>query len=280
MKKVSSRLLLLVGLLILFTKTVDAQVVINEVLPNPTGDDRGSEWVELYNLSSEPQTLKDCILYLHETDNNQKVIFGDEAFIDKFKVISWDGSFINNSGDTIRFNCPAYSDRVTFGNEQLLKAPGEQYTFGRSPDGTGAFLILSSPSENSVNSLPPTSTPIPTSTTTSTPKNTSTPTKSPTPKPSNTPTISQKALTTLSPTVSLIITNSNSPAPTASESGTETVLPILGEKNSSLTPTPSVLGERVTVKSYIAPLGLGLGSLPFLLFPIVKFLKKRNGDTI
>jgi hypothetical protein len=34
-----------------------AQVIVNELMPNPTGSDSGQEWIELVNLSPFPATL-------------------------------------------------------------------------------------------------------------------------------------------------------------------------------------------------------------------------------
>ena len=45
--------------------SVTHQVVVNEVMVNPYGDDTGQEWIELYNPGNEPVnlngwTVKDC----------------------------------------------------------------------------------------------------------------------------------------------------------------------------------------------------------------------------
>ncbi len=174
-------LLVLVTLSLAFPSGIKAQIVINEVLPNPQGGDDGAEWVELYNTSSQTVPLLGCVLHLHETDNNQNVLFGEEDFVEKYKVISWDRSWLNNNADEVRLECGTYSDTVSYGSGKSVIAPSEGNSLGRSPDGEGGFYVLSSVTLGEVNSAPPTSTPLPTNTATVTPRLT------PTPKPSNTP---------------------------------------------------------------------------------------------
>lgn len=181
----------IIVLLLIAPRIAFAQVVINEVLPNPSGSDNGAEWVELFNTTSQVVSLKDCILHLHSTDDIQKINFGDEAFIDKYEVISWDSSWLNNSGDQARLVCPEFNDFLAYGNASgaSVEAPDEGVSIGRNPNGTGSIYILASVTMGEPNSSPPTPTPMPTSTPTPTPKPTattkptSTPTNTPTPKP-------------------------------------------------------------------------------------------------
>jgi hypothetical protein len=183
---------------LLFPTNVYAQVVINEVFPNPADNEAGAEWVELYNLSDEPASLADCVLYLHESDINQKVEFEEGDFIDgvdKYKVISWDKTWLKNSGDTVRLICSSFKDKVSYGDAggASVSAPKEGMSIGRSPDGTGDFFVLNIFTLVGPNSQPPTSTPVPTNSPTPTPipKPTSTFTPTPTPKPKKTPTLTQ-----------------------------------------------------------------------------------------
>jgi hypothetical protein len=192
-------------------RPISAAIVINEVLNNPAGTEAGAEWIELYNTETSPATLNDCTLFLDSNISTiQKIIFGNADFVDKFKVISWDSSWLNNSGDTIKLDCGLFSDSVAYGNESgaVVNAPEDGVSFGRNPDGSGSYTILSSITLGEPNSPSPTSIPIPTNTNSPTPKDTPTtkptltPKPSTTPKPTSTPTIipTSKPTNTVIPT--------------------------------------------------------------------------------
>jgi hypothetical protein len=123
---------------------VSANVVINEVLPNPIGEDSGAELVELYNNTNTPFSLSGCTLYFHVTDNSQKIDFDSDDFVDKFKVFSSDGEWLNNDGDTLRLVCSNFSDIVPYGNadNSLVKVPGMGETIGRHPDKRLAGILM------------------------------------------------------------------------------------------------------------------------------------------
>lgn len=170
--------------------TANAQVVINEVLPNPADNDNGAEWVELYNQSDEVVPLESCVLYLDDNHGIQNIDFESEDFIEKYKTITWDSQWLNNSGDHVEIVCDSMSDNVIYGSVSgsTVKSPDEGISIGRSPNGSGNFYILSSVTVNGPNSGPPSPTPTPTTKPTSTPKPTNTPVPTNTPKPTNTPT--------------------------------------------------------------------------------------------
>ena len=267
--------ILLTSLIILLTSfsNIFAQVVINEGFPNPVGPESGGEWVELFNTSSEVQSLNDCTLHLHSTDNNQRVVFGDEAFIDDYEVISWDDSWLNNGGDLVRLICPNFSDSISYGdvNGSTVEAPAEGVSIGRNPNGTGGFYVLASVTMGGPNSAPPTSTPTPTNTPTPTP----TPTKSPTPTKVPTPTKTPTPKPTVKPSPTQKPTVIVSPTNNQTEDITQNL--VLGERN-QLTPTPSEIES--TKESGKVPLTAGLfilGGLSFLgaaAYPMIKNRKK------
>ena len=177
--------------LLVFPEVVSAQIVINEVLNNPKGEESGAEWVELFNRDSSPEPLNGCVLFLDDSATSQKVIFDNEDFVEKYKVISWDKSWLNNNGDQIRLECEDQVESVSYGDSEgsSLEAPKDGITFGRNPDGIGDFVILASATLGEPNSAPPTFTPAPTDTLISTPKPTKTPAPSTTVRFTNTPTL-------------------------------------------------------------------------------------------
>lgn len=199
--------------LLKFTSLAIAKIVINEI--SPASD---PEWVELYSDSND--SLAQCTLYLHDGDDTkQKVDFVEELNIDKFFVVkkgqyNWSSNWLNNGGDTVRINCPEGEDSYSY------EGAGKD-TLGRSPDGSGNFFVLTSPSEGSSNSPP---TPPPTPKQTATPS--STPTSKPTPEKTTTP------------------TNSPSLAPT--------VLKIADTKKATSTPKPTSKNQMVKSASDMA----------------------------
>ncbi len=242
---------------------VNAQVVINEVLANPSGEESGAEWVELYNTGQEVASLSGCILYLDDGDT-QKVVFGNEDFVDKFKVISWDGTKLNNGGDIVRLQCTSSQDSIAYGNYSgaVVVAPGDGVTFGRNPDGTGSFYILSAVTLGSVNASPATPTPTatPSSTATPTPTPTPTPTHTATPKPSPTKTLTPKATASTTP---LAQNNQNSDQS------------VLGLRE-NLSPSPTPQGDEGGKKFPFLALGFVLIGGSFMAFAGYSFFKQRR----
>ena len=187
-------------LLLLFFSTglLKAKVIINEVLSDPVGNDDGAEWVELYNTNSEVSPLLGCTLYLDDDYDPQKVVFDNEDFVDKFEVITWDSSWLNNSGDQVRLECNGENDAVTYGSGGSVLAPEEGKTVGRFPDGTGVFYILTNATLGEQNFPPPS--PTPTNTPTNNPTNTPVPTNAPTHTPVPTSTAKPTLTLTRKPT--------------------------------------------------------------------------------
>lgn len=255
--KKSASLVITIGILnLLMFEKVSAQVVINEVLPNPIGEDGGAEWVELYNLGNNPISLSGCVLHLHETDNTQKIVFNSEDFIEKYKVISWDGKWLKNSGDTIRLLCSSFSDTVAYGdaNGAIIDDPKEGVTFGRSPDGTGNFYILSSVTLNGPNAQPPTSTPAPTNTPTQTPV----PTSTHTPTPTFTPTRAS--------------TKTSTPSPSQEEDQEMQILGVDENEDNEDPAEPTREGRKFPLAAGVFIFaGLGLIS-----FPIIKYFRQKK----
>lgn len=266
---------------LLFTpnKTIFAQIVINEVLNNPAGDEAGAEWVELFNKEDTQASLAGCVLALDDSAQSQKVTFDAEDFVDKYKVVSWDSAWLRNSGDLVSLTCPGLIDSVSYGDQEgsTVESPNEGYSFGRNPNGTGIFVVLSSVTLQSANSETHVATPTvsPTLALSHTPK------PSLTPKPTNT----SKSTVTISPVPTVRIQISNTPKVTNGEiSQPSTNLVELvstrqpNESEEVLPQTkPEVLGsseKRLPIFA-IAVTALGLLIASVSLYPIIRTLQKR-----
>ncbi len=255
-------LFVLMLVFLIFPGTIKAQIVINEVFPNPAGDEGGAEWVELYNLDANPASLSGCILHLHESDNNQRVVFSDDDFVEKFKVVSWDDSWLNNSRDKVRLVCASFHDETAYGvaNGAIVTSPKEDLSIGKSPDGTGEFYVLSSVTLGNPNSLPPSSTPAPT--------------YSPSPQPTSSPT------PTLIPTPTFIPTKISTPTIEPVQQGEE-ISQILGtdEKKDDNISVETQLSDSEESKKPL-PLAAGLfilAGLGLIGFPVINYFRLRKG---
>ncbi|MDD5152493.1 MAG: TasA family protein [Candidatus Pacebacteria bacterium] len=128
-------------------------VVLNEVLPNPTGlDDApmpGGEWVELYNNSNVSFDLNGWYIY-DSTDvgevpvDNAHTGSGTTIASHGFLVVyrNGDGDFIlNNDADSIRL----FTNRISLGGVLVdsyswTTEKPEGFSYARIPDGVGAWV--------------------------------------------------------------------------------------------------------------------------------------------
>lgn len=182
---------------------VSASVLINEILPHPSS---GADWIELYNTES---TELDISGWKIQDSTGDLTPFPDGT---KFSSPSafyqiFASNRLNNGGDSIKLKD---KDGNIIDEKSYNQDPGEDISFGRYPDGSNNWGILTSSTANNSNSslvpsptVTPTNVPtaVPTSVPTSTPMNTSAPTA--TSKPQSTPT------KYISPTIKLVITTSN-----------------------------------------------------------------------
>lgn len=192
MKKIISGIFFCCFFFLTFPSNINAQVVINEIFPNPTGTEDGAEWVELFNTTDVVVSLTGCTLYLDDSASTQKVNLDDVEFIDKYETITWSGTWLNNTGDHIRLSCSEFEDIVIYGKDLagfVIESPSEGWSIGRSPDGSDNWIEFASASINEANPSPtPTPTQSPTPTLTPSPTLTLTLTPSPTPTKKITPT--------------------------------------------------------------------------------------------
>ncbi len=186
----------------LSTKAASAQVVINEVLPDPAGADKDLEWIELFNTTDETLVLDDYIL---EDRNGKRITLS--GTITKWLVIyphGQGGFAIANSGETTLklYNSPTSTQPVDF---FTYTDSSEDKSWGRIPDGGSIFadkLVTSPGSANQMPSTPtpaPNSTPEPTITPTTVAVPTSTPIPTKTPSPTPKPTIKATLKLTMTP---------------------------------------------------------------------------------
>lgn len=163
-----------------FPEKVLAEVFINEF--SSYGD---SDWVEIYRTKSENLSF----YKLEDAVGNIKELSWSDCSGD-FCVVDWYNK-LNNSGDTIKLILlpTTVIDQITYGNQEgaSVEAPQSGQSAGRIVDGIGDWVIFSSPTKGSSNTVgSPLSTPMatpslfPSSTPTLT--NSPTPTNTPTPK--------------------------------------------------------------------------------------------------
>jgi hypothetical protein len=164
---------------------VFAQVVINEILPDPTD---GSDWIELYNTTNQDVDLNGWIVDDEGTKTNMleigEITIGAHAF-----WFSEVGSRLNKGGDTIYL---INNQGLTVDEYQYTASPGLDISLGRMPDG-GDWGTCDPPTPEAENQcIIPTPIPTPSSTPTPEPEEeseeesvspTSAPTSSPTPTP-------------------------------------------------------------------------------------------------
>ncbi len=183
------------------TKTINAQVVINEI--NPSG-----EWVELYKSSSGPLSLENCTIFFQDTKSQKKTLTALDNFLetDVYKVINTDGSYLNNSSsDTVSLECLGFNlDPITYGDNIGTKS------YARIPNGTGSFVNTDqvtqglqnpdpTPEPTAVPTQTATALPTPTTTSTATPTKTSTPQITSKPTPTKTPSAKPSPTSTSEP---------------------------------------------------------------------------------
>jgi hypothetical protein len=194
-------------------KTVYAQVVINEFVP-----DSSTEWVEFHNASDSAEYLKSYYLD-NDTDFNSDSGSSAKKALTNLNITNVQypylefSSFLNNSGDyVVLFD----QNGTIIDQYQYTSDPGAELSIGRSPDITGSFTSLSSTTKGLINSGPqPTPTPSPTLS----------PSPSPTATPTSTPIPTKTPTSTSKPTVTVAATSTLSPIPTATSTTSAEIVP-------------------------------------------------------
>jgi len=174
-------------------------------MPNPVGDDKIGEWIELYNPSGDDQDvngyiLKDAAdntLTINTTYAETGTVVADGGWLVIHRSGHTTFSLNNDGSETIQLLDQQANIIDTFSYSDST----EGKTWGRIPDGGAISDQELNPTAGSTNILPtptptpnpttvptPTLTPVPTAVPSPTPKPTAKPTATPTPKPTEKPT--------------------------------------------------------------------------------------------
>lgn len=274
-------LFLIIPLFFVLPSKALAQVVINEVMPNPSGDDKHNEWVELYNTSD----ITVEIIGYKLVDAAEKSLIIDLSKTGSVAMIppkSWivvyrngDNSFsLNNDGEeTIKlFVSDLSTDPIDIFS---YIDSSENKTWGRIPDGGQIYNQVLPPSLGLPNTAP-------------TPEPTTTPTQTPTSTPSPTPTktASPTKTATATPKPTAIKTSTPKPSPTStstSESQSSESAFVLsdisiGEDN---TPTPEGKVAGASTNNFpFQALGLILAGVGFMGYGGYSFWMKKKGEKV
>lgn len=147
---------------VLAAQQVTSPVVINELMPsnkNTVSDNNGeySDWIELYNNSSEPVDLSGWFLTDEDTNLTRWAFPAGTVIPAGGTLVVWaddaaspglHASFkLSASGETVFLVTPdkAFADQVTFGEAQT------DYSYARSPNGTGSWVWTDQPTFDAAN---------------------------------------------------------------------------------------------------------------------------------
>ncbi|MBU3957292.1 lamin tail domain-containing protein [Patescibacteria group bacterium] len=174
--KLTIYLIALMAIFLFNPQKIFAQVVINELLPNPT---EGPDWVELYNTTNQDINLNDWILDDEGTKTDMVKI--KEATMSAYGFWLFEvGSRLNKSSDTVYLinNQGTIVDEYDYSTN-----PGDGISFGRMPDG-GEWGVCSEITPELENKcILPSSPSDPSPSPSSSPTSSSAPSPSPTPSP-------------------------------------------------------------------------------------------------
>jgi len=250
---------------VIFAKPVfAADVVLNEFQVKPST----TQWVELFNTGSSSKDISGWIID-DDGSPSQKYIIPPNTDLPSGKCIVFSSGNFNfnpSSPDSIQLLLP---DNTLVDQYAYPESSASSVWFGRLPDGTGTWEIVTISSSGHLNStgdpcLPPatpTPTPVPTD---------------PPPKPTNTPTPTLTPTRTPIPTKTPTPTLKPTPQPKADQplAGT-TVSAVLGATDSPIAASISAdIKTKPSVKPFIISLLLvGIGCA---ILSLVFVWKKRN----
>ncbi len=124
-------------------------IVINEILPNPTGKDTGNEWIELYNQELTPINIVGWYL---KTANGKKTYLHETLGGGAYKTLSQKQYkfTLRNTGEYVSLYDAngRLQDRV----QMIAQAP-EQKSFSRTPDNMFVFTTPTPGAKNNLQAL-------------------------------------------------------------------------------------------------------------------------------
>lgn len=179
-----------------FCRSVHASVVINEFLPNPSGDpNEDSEWIELYSSDSDQVDISGWKLDDADGGSHPYIFASGSAIIPGGFLVfekSLTNIALNNSGDTVRLLDA--SDQIK--DSYTYTQTNDDITIGRSGNGGGSWTACASQTKCSSNNCP-----LPTATSTNSPApTTTTASATPTLTPASVPTVALSLAPTKTPT--------------------------------------------------------------------------------
>ena len=256
-----------------FPSTVSAQVVINEVFPDPSGSSsEPNEFIELFNSSPESVTITGWSI--SDTEGSTKTYTIPETTLSSGGFAYYrretTGIALNNTGDGVELKDSSNLVKDSMSFDVTI----EDRSWSKIPNGSGSFVNNTTPTEGAPNSNPPspTLTPSPTPTNTPTPTLTSTPTPTPSPK----PTVTTKP--TATPKITL------TPTTQAQESILATEASSTGNAPEEDSPSPTSASDVKSIKKFpflaAVFISVGLGAIGLAVFSFLRSKKKGyNGST-
>ena len=145
---------------LLFPKPVAAKIWINELMPDPEGEDEGNEWVELYNDSGTEINLD--LYVLEDKNEDRNPILGtivDYKVVYRNELSSF--TLVNTGENTIKLYSPG--DPLILVDTLIYNGSSKGKSWGRIPDGGSISSSKLDPTPGRANSLA-TSPPTPTAT--------------------------------------------------------------------------------------------------------------------
>jgi len=142
-RRVEMKIFVFIATLIFSMTIVSANVVINEIMYNPSGSDTGREWIEVYNDESQEINLSGWKIYEAGTNHNLNLISGSWILNpgDYVIIADNDGNFLSENPDfsgtlfDSSFSLSNSNETIALKNNSLVNV--ESITYFSSWGGNG-----------------------------------------------------------------------------------------------------------------------------------------------